>query len=58
MIFVTGATGFVGREVLATAARCGLHVRGAARRPPESTVVGAECVLGAHLAPESDWSAA
>lgn len=58
MILVTGATGFVGRELMAAVARRGLSVRGAARRAPESTVEGAEYVLGADLAPDSDWSAA
>ena len=58
MILVTGATGFVGREVLAAAVRRGLQVRGAARRAPESAVEGAEYVLGVDLLPDNDWSAA
>lgn len=58
MILVTGATGFVGREVVATAMRRGLQVRGAARRVAGSAVEGAEYVYGAELAPDNDWSAA
>ena len=58
MILVTGATGFVGREVMAAAARRGIQVRGAARRAPDPVVEGAEYVLGADLAPDRDWSAA
>jgi uncharacterized protein YbjT (DUF2867 family) len=58
MIRATGATGFVGREVMAAAARRRLQVRGAARRAPESAVDGAEHVFGADLAPDREWSAA
>lgn len=58
MILVTGATGLVGREVMATAVRRGLEVRGAVRRTPESVVEGAEYVFGADLAPDSEWIAA
>lgn len=51
MILVTGATGLVGRAVMATAVRRGLEVRGAVRRTPESVVEGAEYVFGATSLP-------
>ncbi|MDB4877498.1 MAG: NAD-dependent dehydratase [Gemmatimonadetes bacterium] len=58
MILVTGATGFVGREVVAAAVQRGFQVRAAVRRTPVSPVAGAEYFLGADLADDNDWTAA
>lgn len=58
MILVTGSTGFVGSALVAAAVARGLNVRGTARRPPQTGVEGAEFVLSADLAPDSDWASA
>jgi nucleoside-diphosphate-sugar epimerase len=58
MILVTGATGFVGSEILATAIRRGVRARGAVRQNTRSGIAGAEYVVGADLASDGDWSTA
>jgi nucleoside-diphosphate-sugar epimerase len=58
MILVTGATGFVGSEVVTTLARNGFDVRGASRRNVHSAVDGVEYIVGCELAPDSDWQTA
>ena len=40
MILVTGATGFVGSEILRRASRRGWRVRGLARRPDRAETLG------------------
>ena len=55
MIIVTGATGFVGREVVASAVRQGLAVRAASRRAPDAGVAGATFVRAPELDARSDW---
>jgi nucleoside-diphosphate-sugar epimerase len=58
VILVTGATGFVGREVVATLARKRFDVRGASRRNVRSVVEGVEYAVGCDLAPDGDWQTA
>ena len=54
MILVTGANGFVGRRVVAEAARRGLPVR-AAMRTPGHVPHGAQLVVAPALEAGSDW---
>jgi nucleoside-diphosphate-sugar epimerase len=58
-LLVTGASGFVGRAVLARAVgESALQVRAAARRHAPSGAAGAENVLVGDLTPDTDWSEA
>jgi len=58
MIVVTGATGFVGRALVAAAVRQGRSVRAVVRTLPRMPVDGAEYVVGGGLSVASDWRAA
>jgi Nucleoside-diphosphate-sugar epimerases len=58
MILVTGASGFVGRRLLAELARRGVPVIGAVRRSPANPLEGAAYVTGTDLSPQSSWATA
>ena len=58
MILVTGASGFVGRGLLAELSRRGMAVRGAVRRPPARPLDGATYTSGTELSPGSNWEPA
>jgi nucleoside-diphosphate-sugar epimerase len=58
MMLVTGANGFVGRGVLSAAARRGIPVRGAVRRPPDSPVQGTTYRAGLEIEAVDGWAAA
>ena len=56
-ILVTGASGFVGRAVVAAFARSGRTVRAAVRRPPDANFpAGVEMVQHPDLAQSFDWT--
>ncbi|ASL43330.1 N-acetyl-alpha-D-glucosaminyl-diphospho-ditrans,octacis-undecaprenol 4-epimerase [Burkholderia sp. AD24] len=55
MILVTGATGFVGRAVVAELARKGVAVRACVRRPDAAVPEGAQSVQIADLSAELNW---
>ncbi|MFM0647591.1 MULTISPECIES: UDP-glucose 4-epimerase family protein [Burkholderiaceae] len=55
MILVTGATGFVGRAVVAELARKGVAVRACVRRPDAVVPEGAQSVQIADLSAELNW---
>jgi nucleoside-diphosphate-sugar epimerase len=55
MILVTGASGFVGRAVVARAVSDGRRTRAAVREMPERPVAGAEYVRGLELTSTTDW---
>jgi UDP-glucose 4-epimerase len=55
MILVTGANGFVGRQVVASASERGIAVRGAVRRAVEIRVPEAEYMVGAELESTISW---
>lgn len=55
-VLVTGASGFIGRAVVAGLAQCGYTVRAAVRRPPQPSLAGAaEIVAHPDLAQPFDW---
>jgi nucleoside-diphosphate-sugar epimerase len=54
-VLVTGASGFIGRAVIAAFARGGYAVRAAARRPPQAAVDGVEAISHPDLAQPFDW---
>ena len=58
MMLVTGATGFVGRAVVAMAARRGREVRGAARHALETKIAGTESIIIPGLGADTDWNRA
>ena len=55
MILVTGASGFVGRAVVARAVADGVRTRAAVRVLPDVPVAGAEYVSGLELTSTSGW---
>lgn len=59
-ILVTGATGFIGRHLIAGLTQRGYRVRAALRMPPADagTHGGADTVAVREIGPETDWSAA
>lgn len=57
-VLVTGATGFVGRELCETLARCGYRVRAALRSDRAVPACIAEKVLVGEIGAFTDWSAA
>ena len=58
MVLVTGANGFVGAAVVATAVKRGVHIRAAVRRPVESACADVEYAIGQSLSADADWTAA
>lgn len=58
MILVTGATGFVGRALIARLVERGCPVRAAMRRAGAFTAAGASVVTVGDLSAQTDWSAA
>jgi nucleoside-diphosphate-sugar epimerase len=58
MILVTGATGFVGRAVVARAVRDAIAVRAAVRQAAAAPIPGVEQIRVGNLASDTDWSAA
>lgn len=57
-VLITGATGFVGRALVARALFEGLQIRVGARRRVSYWPSGLECAPTVELAPESDWNIA
>jgi nucleoside-diphosphate-sugar epimerase len=57
-ILVTGATGFVGRRLVADLLARGHAVTSAARRPPANPAGGASNVLVGEIGPDTDWAGA
>ncbi len=55
-VLVTGASGFIGRAVIAAFAQTGVTVRAAVRKPPQSSfAVGVEVMQHPDLAQPFDW---
>ncbi len=57
-MLVTGASGFVGRSVVRSAAEKGLEVRAATRRAISDRPDGVDAVGGLELEPDTNWAAA
>jgi nucleoside-diphosphate-sugar epimerase len=57
VVLVTGATGFVGSEIVRSLAATGARVR-AAVRAPSTTIEGVDCVPVGDIAADVDWSRA
>lgn len=55
LVLVTGASGFIGREVCRVLLRAGCRVRGVTRRA-EMLPAGTEAASVGEIGPESDWS--
>ena len=57
-VLVTGASGFVGRAVVARAVADGWTVRAGTRQPASGWPAGVETAPGLELAPDTDWRSA